>query len=96
MVVFACPLICDANVRIKEVQYKSDADVIIFKCNSMGDSDSQNNNWYFCDSPANASLKVFFVPNAADAHLKVYFSPFRADAHWINPLKKNYIDKLHL
>lgn len=96
MVVFESPLICDANIRIKEVPIKSDADVIIYRCQSMGDSDSGSTNWCFSDSPANASLKVFFVDNAADAHLKVYFSPYRADAHWINPFKKNFVVRLHL
>ncbi|MBO7506120.1 MAG: hypothetical protein J6T67_01905 [Paludibacteraceae bacterium] len=96
MIVYACPNISDANIRIKEVQFKSDADIIIYKCSSMGDSNSENTNWFFCDSPANAVLKVYFVSNVADAHLKVYFSNFRADAHWLNHFKEHLINKRHL
>ena len=96
MVVYAYPNISDSNIRIKEVQFKSDADLIVYKCPTMADSTSENTNWFFSDSPANASLKVYFVTNTADANLRVYFSIFRTDAHWLNPFKEHLINKRHL
>jgi hypothetical protein len=71
------------------VDYRSDADLIVYKCDYSSDAQGNEGLWYFCEYRSDADKKIFFVDYRSDADLKIFFAEYRSDAGWQNTEKKH-------
>jgi len=72
-------------------QYKSDADLVVYKCDYKSDASGNNGLWYFCQYKSDADKTIFFVDYKSDADLVIYFSTYKSDAGWKNNSKKSLL-----
>jgi len=68
-------------------QYKSDADLVVYKCKYKSDAEGNKGLWYFVDYKSDAKKKIYFVDYKSDADIVIYFTEYKSDAGWKNKSK---------
>ena len=69
--------------------YKSDADLVVYKCSYKSDATGNNGLWYFVNYRSDAKKKIFFVNYKSDADLVIYFTNYKSEAGWLNKSKQH-------
>ena len=73
-----------------ETEYRSQADVIIYKTNYRSQAKGNKGIWFFTKYVSQSDKKVFFTQYRSLADVKVYFTTYRSQAKWVNLNKKHF------
>jgi hypothetical protein len=71
--------------------YKSDADLVVYKCDYKSDAIGNNGLWYFTSYKSDAKFPIYFCSYKSDADLVIYFADYKSDAGWKNSSKKHLL-----
>lgn len=77
-----------ADHRILEVKFESQADIMVYICDSE-DAAEDDFIWYYVDHEEKATSKMMWTDSEDVADLKVMFVPYESQAGWVadHPLK---------
>ena len=73
-------------------QYKSDADLVVYKCAYKSDAQGNKGLWYFTDYKSDAKVKIYFTDYKSEADIVIYFTTYKSDACWRNSQKRYKFD----
>lgn len=94
-IVYQAPARSDGEVRVYVTQYRSEADLLVFKTENIGEARSSGNTgvWYFSDIRSTADKRIYITDNRADSDVTVAYTPYRSEAGWLNQRKKQLMEK---
>ena len=58
-------------MKVYVATYKSDADLVVYKCNYQSDATDNKGLWYFCNYKSDAKKKIYFCEYKSDADLVI-------------------------
>ena len=76
-------------MKVYVADYKSDADLVVYKCSYKSDATGNNGLWHFVNYRSDAKKKIFFVDYKSDADLVIYFTNYKSEAGWRNKSKQH-------
>ena len=78
----------EAKVTVYVTPYKSNADLVVYKCNH---TEARGNKgwWYFTKNYPDADIVIYFTENHPDADIVIYFTENHPEAGWRNEHKKH-------
>lgn len=79
---YICKYKNEAEIKVIPVHSKGEADLLVFVSDKKFDAKGKDEIWFYTDSKANASAKIFFVKNKGEADLKVFFVKNKGEAGW--------------
>jgi hypothetical protein len=94
-IVYQAPVRSDGEVRVYVTKYRSEADLIVFKSQNIGEARASGNAgvWYFTDTRSLAEKRVYITDIRADSDITIAYTDIRGDAGWRNPQKKKLMEK---
>lgn len=93
--VYQTPNRADGEVRVYVTQYRSEADLIVFRSNNIGEARASGNTgvWYFTDTRSLGEKRIFITTNRADSDITIAYTDTRGDAGWRNQQKRQLMEK---
>ena len=71
---------------------KSEADLVVYKCDSKSEASGNNGLWYFVSSSSEARKKVFVTSTKSEADIVIYYTRTKSEAGWQNRSKSSKMD----
>ena len=73
------------------VDYKSQADLLVYKVNYKSQAKGNEGLWHFVEYKSQADFRVYFVDYKSQADLKIFFVEYKSQAGWQSKEKKHLL-----
>ena len=88
--VFIVLIFSVANAQpIFSVQYKSEADLLVYKCDYPSEANGNEGFWFFTKYKSEAKFPIYFCDYKSEADIVIYFAEYKSEAGWKNSSKKH-------
>lgn len=86
-VVSKVPYGYQADVKVCEVRYEYEADLLVYVTSDRFEAKGSRGIWFFTPNSFDSDFTIFFTEYTFEADIKVYFVEQRYQAKWRNPKK---------
>ena len=70
-------------------EYKSEADLIVYKTEWKSEAKDNNGIWFFTKWKSEAKKTIYFTDWKSEADLIIYFTEYKSEAGWKKKSKKH-------
>jgi len=89
--IFTCEYKYQSDITVKVVNYKHEADLLVYRSTVDYNTKGNKGVWYFTDTKYTSDISVQFVKYKYQADLTIYYVRHSYEAGWRNKNKKYLI-----
>ena len=89
--IFLFGTVCSNAQNVFVVDYKSQADLLVYKVDYKSQAKGNEGLWHFVDHKSQADFAIYFIDYKSQADLKVFFVDYKSQAGWQTKEKKHLL-----